>query len=159
MSRTLDGADFVVHTQEVTRTCSIARSLSVVGERWSLLVVREVALGVRRFAEIQAATGAPPAVLSDRLKALVEAGVLKSWPYQEPGSRVRLEYRLTEAGRDLQPVLTALMDWGDTFLADERGAPVVTSHRDCGAPVHAVLVCEQGHTVDGAGEVVAETRF
>lgn len=141
----------------MTRTCSIARTLSVVGERWSLLVVREVALGVRRFADIQAATGAPPAVLSDRLRSLVDAGVLKSWPYQEPGSRVRLEYRLTEAGRALQPVLTALKDWGDEHLDDGRGAPVVTRHAGCGAPVHAVLECEEGHRVAGGRELVAET--
>ena len=143
----------------MARTCSIARSLSVVGERWALLVVREVSLGVRRFADIQAATGAPPAVLSDRLRALVQAGVLETQPYKEPGARVRLEYRLTDAGRDLTPVLTALKDWGDAHLADERGAPVVTRHRDCGAAVHARLVCEHGHTVEEPRELQAEARF
>jgi DNA-binding HxlR family transcriptional regulator len=142
----------------MTRTCSIARALAVVGERWALLVVREVSLGVRRFAEIQAATGAPPAVLSARLKDLVEVGVLQTRPYQEPGARVRLEYRLTESGRSLQPVLTALKDWGDAHLADERGVPVVTRHVDCGASVHAVLQCERGHAV-GARELRAEPRF
>ena len=140
------------------RTCSIARALAVVGERWALLVVREVSLGVRRFAEIQAATGAPPAVLSARLKELVEVGVLETRLYQEPGSRARLEYRLTESGRSLQPVLTALKDWGDAHLADERGVPVVTRHVDCGASVHAVLQCEKGHEV-GPRELRAEARF
>ena len=142
----------------MARTCSIARSLAVVGERWALLVVREVSLGNRRFAAIQAATGAPPAVLSSRLRDLVDAGVLETRPYQEPGSRVRQEYRLTQAGRDLQPVLTALMDWGDRHLADERGAPVVTRHLDCGGEVHAVLQCEHGHDV-GLRELRAEARF
>jgi DNA-binding HxlR family transcriptional regulator len=159
MARTLDGADFIVHTQEVARTCSIARSLAVVGERWSLLVLREVSLGVRRFSDIQDKTGAPPAVLSDRLKALVEAGVLQTRPYQEPGARVRLEYRLTQAGRELQPVLTALKDWGDAHLADERGVPVVTRHRECGGSVHARLVCDLGHTVEDLRELEAEPRF
>lgn len=121
-------------------------------------MVREVALGVRRFADIQAATGAPPAVLSDRLRALVGAGVLETRPYQEPGARVRLEYRLTAAGRDLQPVLTALKDWGDLHLSDERGVPVVTRHHECGGSVHAVLRCEQGHDV-GVRELRAEARF
>src|SRR3954468_2353812 len=140
------------------RTCSIARSLAVVGERWALLVVREVSLGVRRFADIQAATGAPPAVLSARLRDLVAAGVLETRPYQEPGSRVRDEYVLTSTGRDLQPVLTALKDWGDAHLTDERGVPVVTRHVDCGAPVHVELVCEEGHTV-GPRDLRAEARF
>lgn len=152
-------ADFVVHTQVVARTCSIARTLSVVGERWALLVVREVALGVRRFADIQRATGAPPAVLADRLRSLVEADVLETRPYQEPGCRVRLEYRLTTAGRDLQPVLTALKDWGDEHLVDARGVPVITRHRDCGAAVHARLVCDEGHVVEAVRELHAEPRF
>ena len=140
------------------RTCSIARTLAVVGERWALLVVREVSLGVRRFGDIQAATGAPPAVLSARLKDLVEAGVLETRPYQEPGARSRLEYRLTDSGRELQPVLTALKDWGDKHLVDERGVPVITRHLDCGAPVRAVLVCDKGHEVAGR-ELRAEARF
>lgn len=129
------------------RTCSIARTLDVVGERWSLLVVREVALGVRRFADIQQATGAPPAVLAGRLKTLVAAGVLATRPYREPGTRTRTEYRLSDAGRDLQPVLTALMDWGDRHLAGPAGPPVVNRHRGCGSPVRAELVCAAGHRV------------
>jgi len=151
-------ADFVVHTQVVARTCSIARSLALVGERWALLVVREVSLGVRRFADIQAATGAPPAVLSARLRELVAAGVLETRPYQEPGARSRQEYRLTDLGRSLQPVLTALKDWGDAHLCDERGVPVVTRHVDCGAPVHAALRCDRGHLV-GPRDLLAEPRF
>ena len=142
----------------MARTCSIARSLAVVGERWALLVVREVSLGVRRFAEIQAATGAPPAVLSARLRDLVGAGVLETRPYQEPGSRSRFEYRLTAVGRDLQPVLAALKDWGDAHLCDARGVPVVTRHVNCGASVHAELVCEKGHTV-GPRDLRSEARF
>lgn len=129
------------------RTCSIARTLEVVGERWALLVVREVALGTRRFADIRAATGAPPAVLTDRLRSLEAAGVLRTRPYQEPGTRTRTEYVLTEAGVALQPVLTALKDWGDAHLAGPDGPPVSTHHRGCGAEVHTRLVCESGHDV------------
>ena len=142
----------------MARTCSIARSLELVGERWALLVVREVSLGVRRFSEIQAATGAPPAVLSARLRDLVAAGVLETRPYREEGARSRLEYRLTDVGRSLQPVLTALKDWGDAHLCDERGVPVITRHADCGAAVHATLVCDEGHAV-GPRELRAEPRF
>ena len=137
----------------VARTCSIARTLAVVGERWALLVVREVSLGVRRFRDIQDATGAPPAVLTDRLRSLVEAGVLATRDYQEPGARMRQEYVLTEAGRALAPVLAALKDWGDEHLVDERGVPVVTRHRDCGAAVHARLVCDDHlHLTDLGGQ-------
>ena len=89
----------------------------------------------------------------------MEAGLLETRPYQEPGARVRLEYRLTDAGRDLQPVLTALKDWGDAHLADERGAPVVTRHAECGGSVKAVLVCENGHQVEDLRQLRAEARF
>lgn len=147
MRGTVDAAHFVVHTQLVARTCSIARSLDVVGERWALLVVREVALGTRRFADIRAATGAPPAVLTERLRSLVEVGVLATRDYREPGARTRAEYVLTEAGRELQPVLTALMDWGDRFRTPPDGPPVVARHVGCGAAVHARLRCEAGHGV------------
>jgi DNA-binding HxlR family transcriptional regulator len=131
----------------VARTCSIARTLEVVGERWALLVVREVALGDRRFSGIREATGAPPAVLSARLRSLVEVGVLTTRPYQEQGERARREYVLTEAGRALQPVLTALMDWGDQHLSGAVGAPAVSRHRECGEAVHARLLCDAGHEV------------
>jgi DNA-binding HxlR family transcriptional regulator len=141
----------------VVRTCSIARTLEVVGERWALLVVREVALGDRRFAGIQEATGAPPAVLSARLRSLVDVGVLKTRPYQEQGARTRTEYALTESGRALQPVLTALMDWGDQHLSGPAGPPAVTRHRECGEVVHARLVCDAGHEV-AQPEIRAEPR-
>ena len=140
----------------VARACSIARTLDVVGEKWSLLVLREVALGTRRFAGIQEATGAPPAVLTDRLRSLVALGVLATRDYREPGARLRQEYVLTEAGRDLQPVLTALKDWGDRHLAGPAGPPVSTRHRGCGAEVHVQLVCEAGHTPSGIRDVVAD---
>lgn len=141
----------------VPRPCSIARSLDVLGERWALLVVREVSLGSRRFAAIRDATGAPPAVLTDRLRSLVAVGVLATRPYREPGERTRTEYVLTEAGRELQPVLTALMDWGDRHLAGPAGPPVRTRHVGCDATVHARLMCDAGHEV-GLRELRAELR-
>ena len=92
--------------------CSVAGTLAVVGEKWSLLVLREAFLGVRRFADFQRVLGAPRAVLTDRLNTLVEQGVLRRVPYQAEGGRQRHEYRLTQKGMDLHPVLVALMRWG-----------------------------------------------
>ena len=132
--------------------CSVAGTLSVVGEKWSLLVLREAFLGVRRFADFQRNLGAPRAVLTDRLGALVERGILKRVPYQAEGERQRHEYRLTRKGIDLYPTLVALMQWGDRYLGEDE-APLELEHRDCGAPVHLTLACEAGHHLDGAWEV------
>lgn len=133
--------------------CSVAGALAVVGEKWSLLVLREAFLGVRRFADFQRILGAPKAVLTDRLAGLVEQGVLRRVPYQAEGERQRHEYRLTRKGVDLYPTLVALMEWGDRYLADDGGAPMELLHRDCGAPVHLTLTCEEGHALAGAHEV------
>lgn len=129
----------------------MAQTLEIIGERWSLLVLREVFLGVRRFAAIQAATGAPRAVLTRRLETLVAAGVLQRRAYREAGTRARHEYRLTPAGRELQPVLTALMQWGDRHLAWPEGPPLRVTHAGCGAPVRAALRCDAGHVLDDTG--------
>lgn len=133
------------------RECSVARALAVVGERWSLLVVREVALGVRRFEGIRSATGAPRAVLADRLRRLTDAGVLERRSYVEAGARPRDEYRLTSAGRELQLVLTALRQWGDRYLSGPEGPPTGFVHDDCGAPVRVAHVCEASHHLPDNG--------
>jgi DNA-binding HxlR family transcriptional regulator len=133
------------------RVCSVARSLEIVGERWSLLVLREVFLGVRRFDAIGAATGAPRAVLADRLHALVAPGVLVRGEYRDAGARTRHEYRLTEAGRALQPALIALMQWGDRYRPVAAGPPLSVEHAECGAEVRARLVCDAGHVLDDEG--------
>ncbi|MGY1641709.1 winged helix-turn-helix transcriptional regulator [Geodermatophilus sp. SYSU D00703] len=133
--------------------CSVAGTLAVVGEKWSLLVLREAFLGVRRFADFQRVLGAPRAVLTDRLNTLVGQGVLRRVPYQAEGERQRHEYRLTQKGVDLYPALVALMEWGDRYLAEEGTAPLELRHRDCGEPVHLALVCEAGHELSGAREV------
>ncbi|MGY2067880.1 winged helix-turn-helix transcriptional regulator [Blastococcus sp. SYSU DS0619] len=136
--------------------CSVAGTLAVVGEKWSLLVLRETFLGVRRFADLQRALGIPKAVLTDRLATLVQEGVLRREPYQAEGERQRHEYRLTGKGRDLYPTLVALMEWGDRHLAD--GPPPLTlEHRDCGARVRVALVCDDGHEVAGPREVAARS--
>lgn len=133
--------------------CSIERTLGIVGEKWTFLVLREAFGGVRRFADMQAITGAPRQVLSARLARLVDEGLLRKEPYREPGQRQRDEYRLTQKGRDLYPLLVALMHWGDKYLADEEGPPVLLTHRDCGAPVELHFRCADGHEVGGPREV------
>jgi hypothetical protein len=85
---------------------------------------------------------------------LVEQGVLRRKPYREPGARQRYEYRLTDKGLDLWPVLVAVLGWGDRYLADPAGSPLTTVHRDCGAEVRATLRCAVGHEVDEPRDVV-----
>ncbi|GIH93088.1 hypothetical protein Psi01_37180 [Planobispora siamensis] len=133
--------------------CSIERTLGVVGEKWTFLVLREAFSGVRRFADMQAATGAPRQVLSARLTRLVEEGLLRKVPYREPGQRQRDEYRLTEMGRDLYPIMVALMHWGDRYLSEPDGPPVLLTHRGCGALIEQRFRCADGHEVAGPLEV------
>ncbi|MFI9552264.1 winged helix-turn-helix transcriptional regulator [Nonomuraea endophytica] len=136
--------------------CSIERTLDVVGEKWTFLVLREAFSGVRRFADMQAMTGAPRQVLSARLARLVDEGLLRKVPYREPGQRQRYEYRLTEKGRDLYPLLVALMHFGDKYLSDDAGPAVELTHRDCGAPIEQYFRCADGHEVSGPREVTPE---
>ena len=110
------------------RRCSIAGALDVIGEKWSLLVVRELFLGVRRFNDIAANTGAPRDILTARLRRLEELGVVERRQYEEKPPRY--EYRLTPAGKDLRPVIWALMDWGNKHVMDEP-LPTVWEH-SCG---------------------------
>src|ERR1700745_2127645 len=115
--------------------CAIGAAVGLIGERPTFLVLREAFNGVRRFADMQRRTGMPRQVLSDRLVRLVDEGLLRKVPYQEDGQRRRYEYRLTEKGLDLYPVLVALMEWGDRYETGTDGPQVLLTHRDCGAPV------------------------
>ena len=119
--------------------CSVARALSVIGERWTLLVLREAFLRTRRFDDFQRLTGAPRPILADRLRTLVDRGILERRPYGTHPDRH--EYRLTEKGLDLYPVIVSLMEWGDRWMADELGPPVTLEHRGCGHEVTPVLAC------------------
>jgi DNA-binding HxlR family transcriptional regulator len=121
-----------------TQTCSIASALEVVGERWSLLVIREVLLGVRRFDEIQADLGVARNVLQARLQRLLEHGVLEKRLYQERPERY--EYMLTDKGLDLWPAVVSLMQWGDKYGAPS-GPPTVLEHRGCGGAVDGHRIC------------------
>ncbi|MCW3817167.1 helix-turn-helix transcriptional regulator [Micromonospora sp. DR5-3] len=134
--------------------CTIARAMAILGERWTLVVLREVFNGVRRFDDMRVRTGIPRQVLTNRLAMLVEQGVLRRVPYREPGSRMRHEYRLTDKGLDLWPVLVAVLGWGDRYLADPDGSPLAVAHRDCGAEVRVALRCAEGHEVTEPRDVL-----
>src|SRR5215469_2456433 len=125
--------------------CSIARTLALVGDRWTLLVLRDVANGVRRFDELAGHLGVARNVLSGRLERLARAGLVERAAYREPGARERHEYRLSGAGRELIPVLLAVMQWGDRHLAGPAGPPTLVRHAGCGAPIKVSLTCEEGH--------------
>src|SRR2546428_13084469 len=111
-----------------SQVCSVAGSLELVGERWTLLIVRDAVMGARRFEDFQRRTGMARNVLTDRLGRLVEDGIFKRVPYQE--HPVRFEYRLTEKGIDLWPVIISLLQWGDRYVYPGR-APVLLVHKPC----------------------------
>ncbi|WP_433273400.1 winged helix-turn-helix transcriptional regulator [Actinosynnema sp. CS-041913] len=123
------------------QVCSIARTLEVVGERWTLLIVRDALLGVSRFDGFLACMPIARNVLSDRLSGLVEHGVLERVQYQDRPPRH--EYRLTSRGRELATVLLALREWGDRHLSGEAGPPRIAEHADCGGHVTTQVVCER----------------
>jgi DNA-binding HxlR family transcriptional regulator len=118
--------------------CSVAQCLEVVGEWWSLLIVRDAFLGVCRFDDFQARLGISRNILNARLTRLVDEGVLERVPYRD--NPPRWEYRLTEKGRDLWHVLTAMRQWGDRWAAP-NGPPLQVRHETCGHAVEGVLVC------------------
>jgi len=129
--------------------CPVASTLEVVGERWTLLILRDVFLGIRRFEELQRDLGVARNVLQARLERLVEEGILVKRPYQD--RPLRSEYRLTEKGADLWPVLVSLLQWGDHYAIDgER--PIILSHRGCGGELDDRRRC----TVCGADVTVTE---
>lgn len=121
--------------------CSLARTLSVVGDRWTLLVLRDCFLGIRRFEAFEQRLGITRHVLADRLRKLVEAGVLAKMPYQERPRRE--EYRLTDKGRDLYPVVLSLVHWGDKYMSGAEGPPITHTHTTCGHQMRGVLTCSE----------------
>jgi DNA-binding HxlR family transcriptional regulator len=129
-------------------TCSVARSVEVLGDRWTILVLRDVFNGIRRFDDLQRHLGVARDVLTKRLAALVDEGILDKVPYRDPGSRTRYEYRLTSAGWELRPILITLIEWGDRHRADPTGPPLQVVHAECGTPVRVALECEHGHRVE-----------
>ncbi|MET8638143.1 winged helix-turn-helix transcriptional regulator [Streptomyces sp. NPDC004096] len=134
--------------------CSIERSLQILGERWSFLVLREIFAGRHKFAEIRASLGIASNLLSARLKLLVETGVLDTQTYQEPGSRPRQSYHLTEAGRELWVVLAALQQWGDRHRPRPSGPSALRRVRSTSRPVHVGFLDDDGREVPAADVVM-----
>lgn len=135
--------------------CSVAQCLEVVGEWWSMLLIRDVFLGVHRFDEFQERLGISRNVLTQRLNKLVEAGVLRREPYQH--NPPRYEYLLTDKGRDLWPVITTMRQWGDRYAAP-HGPPVRVFHRACGEEVELELHCKHCGERVTSRDVRAEPR-
>ncbi|MES2722572.1 MAG: helix-turn-helix domain-containing protein [Pseudomonadota bacterium] len=134
--------------------CSIARSVAVIGDRWTLMILRDAFLGVRRFEAFQTRLGISRTIITERLKLLVDEGVLAKAPYQD--RPVRHEYRLTQKGLDLYPVVMAIVHWGDQHYAGQAGAPLLHRHKACGCDFAPVMTCSECHAPVAAREV--ETR-
>ena len=150
--------------REYDQTCSIARTLEVLGERWTLLIIRDVFSRRRRFDQIQESLGIARNVLAARLAWLVDEGILEKRAYQERPARH--EYFLTEKGLELWPVMVTMMHWGDRHLSHGR-APVVIRHKDCGGAVGDRGICERcgelldardAYTEAGPGSAVGRAR-
>jgi DNA-binding HxlR family transcriptional regulator len=133
--------------------CSVAQALEIVGEWWTLLVIRDCFLGVRRFDDFVGRLGISRNVLTDRLDKLVAAGVLERRVYDE--GRDRAEYVLTAKGRALWPVITTLREWGDEWITGAGHEPLLVEHRSCGNVMHSRMVCDRCGEPVHAGSVRA----
>lgn len=128
--------------------CPIAASLEVLGEKWTLLIIRDLFRGKQRFNDLENSVGCPRALLSSRLKKLQKAGIVVAEPYQEPGQRARSAYRLSASGQALLPILGALQDWALTYLPGDIAPTMSATHDACGSPAHVGMTCDAGHVVD-----------
>jgi DNA-binding HxlR family transcriptional regulator len=133
---------------------SVSRTLGLVGERWTLLILREAFFGVRRYGQLARNLNIPRPTLSTRLRTLVDAGLLQRVQYATDPDRH--EYHLTQAGLDLFPTIVALMRWGDTYLTGPEGSPIVLRHHHCGELVDARLSCGHCHEEITANNVTPE---
>ena len=131
------------HDDLATLPCAIARTMAVLGERWTFVILRSAFTGARRFEDYQQGTKIARNILADRLKTLVEHGILERRPYAEHPGRTLYEYRLTDKGLDLYPVLVAMMQWGNTYGGFEDGPPVELTHKTCGHVTEPRLVCSE----------------
>ena len=134
--------------------CSVARTVAVIGDRWTLMLLRDCFLGIRRFEDFQARLGISRTITAERLKTLVDEGVLRKVAYQD--RPLRYEYRLTDKGLDLYPVIMAVVNFGDRHYAGEAGPPLLHRHKACGCDFHPVMTCSKCRAPVGAREV--ETR-
>ena len=121
--------------------CSMARSVAVIGDRWTLMLLRDLFLGVRRFEDFERRLEISRSIIAERLKLLVDEGVLRREAYQD--HPVRHEYRLTDKGLALHPVVMAIVHWGDAHYAGEAGPPLIHRHKGCGCDFKPVLSCSE----------------
>ena len=141
----------MLKTGHADQVCSVARSLEVVGERWSLLILRDVFLGRHRFDDLQASLGITRSVLAKRLAHLVDHGVLERRTYQSRPER--FEYHATEKGAELFPVLGLLLAWGDRHYPEPEGPPRVLRHRGCGGDLDERMTCLRCGAIPGPRDV------
>lgn len=127
--------------------CPIAASLAILGSKWTLLIIRDIVRGLRRFNDLEHSLGCSRALLSARLSQLRDAGIIETAAYREPRQREREQYTLTDKGLDLLPILGALQDWGNRYASPDAAPTVAARHRGCGAKVATRLVCAAGHTL------------
>ena len=130
------------HEQLLDSNCAISRTGAILGERWVFAILRAAYLRARTFEDYLEATGIARNVLADRLRRLVDFGILARKPYEESAKRQRSEYRLTEAGLDLYPVVVAMMEWGNKHGGFIDGPPMLLRHRTCGEITHPKLTCD-----------------
>lgn len=138
-------------------SCAIARSLGVLGERWTFLILREAVAGSSRFSEFRSGLGVAPDVLTARLNTLVENGVMEKVPYREPGERARFSYVLTDAGRELLVVLLGLQQWGDKYLPWPDGPSILRQVEGTERPVHVGFIDDDGNEVDESSVALIPT--
>ncbi|MBN9596027.1 MAG: helix-turn-helix transcriptional regulator [Afipia sp.] len=131
--------------------CSMSRTVSVIGDRWTLLILRDCFRRIRRFDEFQSRLGITRHLLAERLRKLVRQGVLRKVAYQERPKRY--EYILTQKGLELHPIMMAIVHWGDVHMSDERGRPVLHQHKNCGHHFDPVMTCSVCHEPLAAKEV------
>ncbi len=142
---------------DTPRTCSVARTIDILGDRWIFLILREAFFGVRYYDQFLSNLGIATNMLSNRLKRLVENGIMEK--NKDSTDSRRMTYRLTEKGRDLYPVTLAFMQWGDRWLADEKGPPLLLFHKQCGHRLTPVMCCKHCGKVVDAKEVTYEERW
>ncbi len=121
--------------------CTIAQSVNVLGDHWNLLIIRQACMGTRRFDDFQASLGIGRNILTGRLQLLIDEGLLTRTEYQP--NPPRFEYRLTDKGRDVYPILAAMAAWGDKWLVGPEGSPLTLHHDSCGNDMHAVVGCSE----------------
>ncbi len=136
--------------------CSLSRTLAVIGDRWTLLILRDAFLRVRRFEDFEKSLKIARRVLAERLALLVDEGILARVPYQD--RPVRHEYRLTDKGLDLYPAILSLVHWGDQHYAGRRGPPIIHTHQTCGHDFRSVLTCSECGEPVAAREVSVRAR-